>query len=294
MEDNYYVYVYLNPLKKGNYKYGPYSFKYEPFYVGEGKNNRFKNHINEKLSKNCNKHKIRTISLIKQSGKKPIIFKVFENLTKDVAQKYEISLIKLIGRKSLSKGPLTNLTDGGDGVVGSIRTHEMRKQQSEKQKGRNKYYEYTEDVGENLRKTKRQVKLNVNILQYDIEGNLIKEWDSLQDIRDNFKQPYKIKRCCNLNKKKYFLQGNSKLFLTPYHMIYDYIWIWKVGKLKHIIDTETKLIKPLKVTNIINNKTYIIENLTEFNNYGLNKYKIINQILKQNIVNYKNLKIEML
>lgn len=294
MEKKYYVYVYLNPLKSGNYKYGSYSFKYEPFYIGEGKNNRFKNHLSENLKDNCNKHKIRTINLIKRSGKKPIIIKLEENLTKKISQDYEIALIKLIGRRDLGTGPLTNLTDGGDGTVGSIRTEEMKKHQSKKQKGRAKSYKYTEEVGEKLRETKRQVKLNVSILQYNENGDFIKEWDSLQKIRDNYTSPSKIQRCCNSNKEEYFLKGNSKLFLNAYHSAYNYIWVWKTGKIEHKIDTETKLTKSLKITDITDNTVDIIQNLTDFNKYGLNKYKIINKILENKTINYKNLKIEIL
>ena len=41
----YYVYIYLNPLKKGSYSYGKLSFEYEPFYVGAGTGNRYNQHI---------------------------------------------------------------------------------------------------------------------------------------------------------------------------------------------------------------------------------------------------------
>ena len=47
----YYVYVYLNPLKKGNFSFLEncigISFDYEPFYIGRGKNNRYLDHIKE-------------------------------------------------------------------------------------------------------------------------------------------------------------------------------------------------------------------------------------------------------
>ena len=34
IDNSSFVYVYLDPRKKGEYNYGEYSFDYEPFYVG--------------------------------------------------------------------------------------------------------------------------------------------------------------------------------------------------------------------------------------------------------------------
>jgi hypothetical protein len=43
--NNFYTYIYLDPRKPGNFKYGKYEFNYEPFYVGKGYNERCYIHL---------------------------------------------------------------------------------------------------------------------------------------------------------------------------------------------------------------------------------------------------------
>lgn len=104
-----YVYIYLNPFKKGVFKYGNYTFYEEPFYVGIGVKRRCYYH----LCNFSNSHKSNTIKQIKKMGNVPTILKIKENLTRKSAELLEKKIIKLIGRWHLNKGPLTNLTEGG-------------------------------------------------------------------------------------------------------------------------------------------------------------------------------------
>ena len=114
-----YIYVYLNPVKPGNFKYGKFTFTFEPFYIGKGSDNRINVHIREaKRNAGTNRHKTNTISKIKKSGHEPIRFKLYENITDHSANRLEKYLISVIGRADLKRGPLTNLTDGGEGVLG--------------------------------------------------------------------------------------------------------------------------------------------------------------------------------
>lgn len=113
----FYVYVYLDPRKSGNYMYGNYSFEYEPFYVGKGCNDRSYHHLCESHQKqNSNKSFINKIKKIqKEIDTDPIIMIYKKNMSENESYELEKKLIDMIGRKDLKKGPLCNLTDGGEG-----------------------------------------------------------------------------------------------------------------------------------------------------------------------------------
>jgi len=128
--DDFYVYIYLDPRKPGKYKYGSCEFEYEPFYVGKGKNGRWKN-INGRTN-----YFINRTNKIKKYGLKPIIFKLIENLNEKQSFYFETQLICKIGRKDLDRGPLINFTDGGDGSSGKITSEKTKRILSEKKKGR--------------------------------------------------------------------------------------------------------------------------------------------------------------
>jgi hypothetical protein len=59
-----------------------------------------------------------------------------ENLTWEEACQMERELIRRDGRIDMGNGCLANMTDGGDGAVGLIRTEEHSRKISESQKGR--------------------------------------------------------------------------------------------------------------------------------------------------------------
>lgn len=119
--NNSYIYIYLDPRKPGKYKYGKYKFEYEPFYVGKGKNNQLYKHLkcafkNNKFAGN-NRLKYNKIKkIIREINSNPIIIKYFEFLSEGETFKLEKDLISSIGRIDLKTGPLTNLTDGGQGT----------------------------------------------------------------------------------------------------------------------------------------------------------------------------------
>ena len=145
----YYVYIYLNPLKKGDYVYKKFKFDYEPFYVGLGKGDRMNSHTSPNSLK-IKSFKNNIILKILNSGMKPIRFKLYENITLESAKRLEIYLIKLIGRRNLKLGSLSNLTDGGEGIKGVVFTEEMR----ERKRGENNFFynkHHSEETKEKIR-----------------------------------------------------------------------------------------------------------------------------------------------
>jgi hypothetical protein len=115
---NYYVYALLDPRNKGNFKFGRFTFDFEPFYIGFGKKDRDLQHLKEAFIYNPTKRspkldKIRAIR--SKSNKDYIPIRLYNNITKSSAKRLEIIIISIIGRLDQNKGPLTNLTRGGDG-----------------------------------------------------------------------------------------------------------------------------------------------------------------------------------
>jgi hypothetical protein len=114
-DNNFCVYVFLNPSKPGEYTYGEYTFEFEPIYVGKGRSSRPKNHLYK--FKNGKTYFYKKLSSLIGSGHEPMWIIVNNNLTEREAFDEEVKLIKLIGRKN-SGGVLSNLTDGGEGQTG--------------------------------------------------------------------------------------------------------------------------------------------------------------------------------
>lgn len=111
MRDNY-IYVILDPRKSGEYIYDDLKFNYEPFYVGKGKGNRIYFTILPSRSSAYKKNKLKSLRL---DGLEPITLIIKDNLTFDESISEEIKYINKIGRMDLKMGPLTNLTNGGEG-----------------------------------------------------------------------------------------------------------------------------------------------------------------------------------
>ena len=105
--NDYYTYAYLREDKT-------------PYYVGKGRGKRIYD-------------KRRTIKA--PTDKSRIIF-LKKNLTEAEAFKHEVYMIFVLGRKDLGTGILRNLTNGGEGPSGAIRSEETKKKYSESKTGK--------------------------------------------------------------------------------------------------------------------------------------------------------------
>ena len=157
LEEKFYVYIYFDPMKPGTFTYGNLTFNYEPFYVGKGCNGRMDDHLyNAKRMNKGGKSPVlnKCWSLITKFNCEPIISKYETGLTEDIAFWLEIQLIAEIGRRNMGKGPLLNLTDGGDGVSGG-RWHlskEIRESRSIARKGKPGYPRSKESIEKGAQK----------------------------------------------------------------------------------------------------------------------------------------------
>jgi hypothetical protein len=161
MNNDYYVYVYLNQLKEGLWVFENHKFDYQPFYVGKGRKKREKSHLC-RCNLKAKTHKNNTINqIIRETGENPIHLRIFENLTNEDAIKIEANFIKLFGRVDTGTGILSNMTDGGEGV------NNFADKNVSKEWARKKVYQYT------------------------LSGEFVREWKSIASV-DIIKYPSNI------------------------------------------------------------------------------------------------------
>jgi hypothetical protein len=158
MKNVYYVYIYLDQRKPGKWTYKDKVFNFEPFYIGKGRNNREIQHLMPFSLKILNAKNSKIKAIIEETEEQPIHYRIYENLSNEEAVFIEIDMIKHFGRKDINTGILCNHTDGGDGTIN------RQRKESEKEK----------------RRLKRR-----KIYQYDIDGNLIKKWESAMEAENN-------------------------------------------------------------------------------------------------------------
>lgn len=152
MEKDYYVYIYLNQLKEGEWIFKGHTFNYQPFYVGKGTKKRDKSHLYpSNLKKVSYKNNI-IKKILKELGEEPIHFRLYENLTNEEAIRIEAELIEHFGRINTETGILTNQTDGGEGV------NNFADKNISKPWARKKVY------------------------QYELNGEYIREWESIASV----------------------------------------------------------------------------------------------------------------
>ncbi|MCW0235268.1 MAG: NUMOD3 domain-containing DNA-binding protein [Ferrovibrio sp.] len=101
----------------------------EVFYVGKGSGRR---DITPKLK---NPLFSNVVNKLKQLGFEPIVERIHEDLSESDAFEIERREIALRGRRDLGAGPLTNLTDGGEGMGGLVHRADSRAKMSASKRG---------------------------------------------------------------------------------------------------------------------------------------------------------------
>jgi hypothetical protein len=113
--NEFYVYLFLDPRTPAFQK-GKIKLKHEPFYVGKGKGLRCYSHFyNYKKSAHFFHRKLKKMLNDKVW---PIVLIYKSELLESQAFKLEVQLIQTIGTRKDNTGPLTNLTNGGEGCSG--------------------------------------------------------------------------------------------------------------------------------------------------------------------------------
>jgi hypothetical protein len=205
----------------------------EIFYVGKGNRRRMYDHEKDVIKgkyPNNNRHLYYKIKKILKSEKKIIYFKPVDNVDEITALIKESEEIKKIGRADLNLGTLCNHTDGGEGSTG---------------------YHHSETHKQSLRQyNPGGIKTSFPILQFDLLGNFLKEWNS-----------------CSQASKQLF--GIGKIFVRQIsvaarnHQSYNnFIWIFKTDTMikNNTIDlSKIKIRDGVKTLKQLDNTGYVIK-----------------------------------
>lgn len=155
--------------------------KNEPFYIGIGTK------YGDKIYKTFKNEYYRAFDKINRG----IIWKrvvnksnyeveiLLESDSYEFIKEKEKEFIQLYGRIDLKTGILANMTDGGDGTIGAIRTEEWIKNISKGNKGKKVSKEHVDKlVAASTEYNKKK------ICQYTLEGRFIKIWDSIKEASE--------------------------------------------------------------------------------------------------------------
>jgi len=226
MNKEFYIYVYLDPRIIGEYKYDKYIFNNEPFYIGKGSGLRFKDHVKKSRLENNKQNflKNRKIKSILKDNLNPIIKIIFKSTNEKMVLLEEIKIIKLIGRKILNTGTLTNLTDGGDGCENRFITEEFRKKQSDIMKSYYKAHPPTKETNDKISKTL----LSRKIIRSEETKNKIGVANKNRKFSDEYiKVLKKIRKGPKLTHRKHY-----KL-ISPDNIIFNFLGKIELTKFIH-------------------------------------------------------------
>lgn len=196
----------------------------KPFYIGIGEDLPKNISLYKRAYETTNRNKFWSNIVNKVKYKVDI---VLDDLTWEEACKKEIEFISLYGRKDLKKGSLVNLTDGGDGKKGVKDSLETKNKKSTSAK-QPKSQKWKDSQSLNKKGKKRGVlpwlidnqqrneKIKISkigkpslikksILQYDLNNNFIKKYDSIFEAALSIDKPKgspAISECCKGKRKQ--------------------------------------------------------------------------------------------
>lgn len=159
-----------------------------PFYIGIGSDITYERAFRKRRENNPHWNNI-----VKKTPYEVEI--ILDDLTWGEACKKEIEFISLYGRRDLRRGPLVNLTDGGEGVLGMVTSEKNRKATSER--------------------------FGKPVAQYTLDGFFVRSFSSCLSVEKEMGwSNTSICNCANLTKKTYTAHG--------------YVWRWYNGNNENI------------------------------------------------------------
>lgn len=240
-ENKYYNYILFDPRKPLVWKYKDTEFKYSPFYVGKGKNDRYLSHY--KYFDGSNPYKENLIKILNNGGYIPIYVKLNENSSEEDALLNEIQIISYI-KQNLGNDVLTNILDGGD--------QPPHYEGSKNPKAR-KIYQYDKDTGELLGEFEC-IREACRILELSEEGgsHIIECCKGKRRTFGTFKWSYEKLDKITSNKGKYDRIKFSKLIgyneyesheFNSMKEAYDFLGEKNKGKINSVLKGERQTYK---------------------------------------------------
>lgn len=160
----------------------------EVFYIGIGKKCKTGRKFKYKRAYDFKQRSKFWKRIYNKSRKNIKVEFLLESDDKDFIKQKEIEFVALYGRRNLGLGNLVNLTNGGDANFDRVITNTQRQKLKELAKDRVPSDEFF--------KKSREAHI-IKIYQYDLDGNFIKEFESLTEAAKNCNSATtNISRCC--------------------------------------------------------------------------------------------------
>ena len=218
--DKYYNYIFIDPRKPGKFIYPNLNFSllFEPFYVGKGKNNRWKHH-NYDYSNNHKTKLIKKLNNFYNYSIKDYVIILNNNQSNIDAILFEKLLIKKIGRYINKSGTLTNITEGGDG------------QSSSYMKLNNPMFKITSEDHSS----------RVKLTQWDNEKGIIRK-DNMSKLLSGDKNPAAKKYLLITNDEVIIHIHSLKTFCKDNNYSYNLLRLWiNRGKIRKLNEKDMSI-----------------------------------------------------